>query len=138
MGDFRLWALGSALFAGVTALLIKKGVDDVPTNLALAVRVTFILIFAWLLAAATKQTRLAEVNVRAWWFLAASALTTGLSWWCYLRALQLGPVSKVAPIDKLGFVFAILLGFIFLKEAVDYKVAIGSAVIVTGVLITIS
>lgn len=136
--DFRIWALFSALSAGATAVLAKKGVEGVPTNLALAVRVAFVFVFAALLAVGTRQTKLAEISPRAWGFLAASALGTGLSWLCYFRALSLGPVSKVAPVDKLSFVVAMVLGVAFLGETVGPKVAAGAALIVVGVLLTLA
>ncbi len=136
--DFRIWALLSALSAGATAVLAKKGVEGVPTNLALAVRVAFVLLFAVLLAVGTRQTRLAEITPRAWGFLAASALGTGLSWLCYFRALALGPVSKVAPVDKLSFVVAMVLGVLFLGETVGPKVAAGAGLILVGVLLTLA
>src|SRR5437879_821478 len=114
--DFRVWALLSALFAGLTAVLAKKGVEDVPSNLAVAVRVMVVVVFAAVIAVATKQTKLANISNRAWLFLILSGIATGCSWLCYFRALQLGPVSKVAPIDKLSFVLAVALGFFALGE----------------------
>ena len=136
--DYRLWALLSALMAGATALLAKKGVEEVPTNLALAVRVAFILLISVGIAAATRQTGLAAISRRAWLFLFLSAVATGLSWLCYFRALKAGPVSKVAPIDKLSFVVAMALGSLFLGETVGPKVAAGAALIVVGVLLTLA
>lgn len=136
--DYRIWALLSALTAGATAVLAKKGVEGVPTNLALAVRVAFILVFAVAMALVTRQTKLSEISPRAWWFLGASAIATGGSWFCYFRALQLGPVSKVAPVDKLSFVVAMVLGAAFLGETVGPKVMAGAALIVVGVLLTLA
>jgi transporter family protein len=138
MTDFRIWALLSALFAGATAVLSKKGVQDVPANLALAIRVFFVLIFAVGIALFTRETRLSSLSGRTWGFLAASAVATGASWLCYFRALQLGPVSQVAPIDKLSFVIAMVLAFAFLGETGSPRVVLGAAVIVVGVLITLS
>lgn len=135
--DFRVWALFSALSAGATAVLAKKGVETVPTNLALAVRVAFVFVFAATIAVSTRQTRVSEISPRAWGFLAASALGTGVSWLCYFRALALGPVSKVAPVDKLSFVVAMILGAVFLGETVGPKVAAGAGLIVIGVLLTL-
>lgn len=136
--DFRLWALLSALSAGATAVLAKKGVEEVPANLALAIRVTFVLVFAWAIALATRETRVAAIPPRAWAFLAASAVGTGASWLCYFRALSLGPVTKVAPVDKLSFVVAMVLGALFLNETVGPKMAAGAALIVAGVLLTLA
>lgn len=135
--DFRIWALFSALSAGATAVLAKKGVEAVPTNLAVAVRVAFVFVFAAGIAIATKQTKISEISPRAWGFLAASAVATGASWLCYFRALSMGPVSKVAPVDKLSFVVAMVLGVLFLGETVTPKVAAGAGLIVVGVLLTL-
>lgn len=135
--DFRIWALFSALAAGVTAVLAKKGVEDVPPNLAVAVRVVVVLIFAVAIAIATKQTGVGAIDKKAWIFLVLSGIATGVSWLCYFRALSLGPVAKVAPIDKLSFVIAMILGIIFLKEKVGWRTAAGAALIVVGVLLTL-
>lgn len=136
--DFRIWALLSALSAGATAVFAKEGVREVPSNLAMAVRVTFVVALAWGIALATRQTGLREISPRAWGFLAASGVGTGVSWVCYFRALALGPVAKVAPIDKLSFVVAMVLGAAFLGETVGPKVAAGAALIVVGVLLTLA
>ena len=135
--DYRLWAFGSAIFAGITAVLAKKGVEGVPANLALAVRVAVVLVFAVAIAILTQQADVKSVTSRQWTFLALSGIATGLSWLCYFRALKLGPVAKVAPIDKLSFVLAMVLGVLFLKEKPAPNVWIGAAVIVVGVLITL-
>src|SRR5947209_6948421 len=95
------WALLSAVFAGLTAILAKIGVKDVDSNLATAVRTTVILVFAWLVASFTNRQPLQTITPRTWAFLALSGLATGASWLCYFRALQLGEASKVAPVDKL-------------------------------------
>lgn len=134
---FQVWALLSALFAGLTAILAKKGVEEVPPNLAVAIRVSFIVVFAWAIAAATNQTRFAVLNSRAWVFLGLSGIATGVSWICYFRALSMGPISKVAPIDKLSFVIAMVLGFIVLREKLTPNLMIGSGLIVAGVLVTL-
>ena len=135
--DYRVWALFSALSAGATAVLAKKGVEEVPTNLALAVRVAFVFLFASLIAVATRQTRLGDISPRGWGFLAASAVGTGVSWLCYFRALSLGSVSKVAPIDKLSFVIAVLLGLILFREKMTWQLGAGTALIAAGVLLTL-
>lgn len=135
--DFRAWALLSALFAGITAILAKRGVDGVPANLALMVRVAFVLIFSAGLAMATKQAAFSSLTRQNWTFLALSAVATWLSWLCYFRALQGGPVAQVAPIDKLSFVIAMILGVVILKEKVDLKVICGAALIIAGVLLTL-
>lgn len=135
--DFRIWALLSALFAGFTAILAKKGVEGVPSNLALAVRVVVVLIFSVGIALWTRQTQIGQLTPKNWTFLTLSGIATGASWLCYFRALQLGPVSKVAPIDKLSFVLAVVLGFLVLKEKVTLNTGLGAAVIVGGVLLTL-
>lgn len=135
--DYRIWALLSALAAGATALLAKKGVEDVPSNLALAIRVFFILLISAGIAVGTKQTDLGSLSKNAWLFLFLSAVATGLSWLFYFRALKMGPVSKVAPIDKLSFVVAMTLGIAFLGEKATPKLLGGAALIVVGVLVTL-
>ncbi|MBI1334347.1 MAG: EamA family transporter [Armatimonadetes bacterium] len=135
--DYRIYALLSALFAGITAILAKKGVEDVPANTALAVRVAFVFLFSLGLAVASRQASLGGLTRQNWIFLVLSAVATWLSWLCYFRALQLGEVAKVAPIDKLSFVIAMVLGIVILKEKVDAKVIGGAALIVTGVLLTL-
>jgi len=137
MKEYTSWALLSAFFAGVTAVLAKKGVENVPVNLAVSIRVVVILAFAVGIAIVTKQTKIGEVDSKAWGFLTASGIATGISWLCYFKALSLGPVSAVAPIDKLGFVVAMVLGFVILREAVKPNVLIGGLVVVVGVLITL-
>ena len=137
INDYRVWALLSALFAGLTAILAKKGVEQVPSNLALFVRIVVILVFSGAIMLATKQANFAKITSTAWLFLTLSGIATGLSWLCYFRALQAGPVSKVAPIDKLSFLIAVVLGMVLLKEAPNMKTILGSLVIGVGVLITI-
>lgn len=136
--DYRLWALLSAIFAGATAVLAKKGVTDVPANTALVVRVAFVLAFSMLLALGTKQLNLSGLSKTNWWFLAFSAVATWLSWMCHFRALQSGAVANVAPIDKLSFVIAVVLGAVFLHEKVDAKLVGGCVLIVGGVLVTLA
>jgi transporter family protein len=126
--DFRIWAVLSALFAGLTALASKRGLEGVPANLAIAVRVSFILVLVWGIAAFCQQN---------WGWLGFSAVATGGSWYCYFRALQKGPISVVAPIDKLSFVLAIVLAAVFLREKITPNVGIGCVLIVAGVLITL-
>jgi transporter family protein len=135
--DYRWWALASAGFAGLTAVLAKKGVEGVPPNLALAIRVAVVFAFAIALALVTKESRLGEVTTKQWAYLAASGIGTGLSWLCYFRALKDGPVAQVAPIDKLSFVIAMVLGFAILRERPAPNVWMGAALIVAGVLLTL-
>ena len=134
---WQLWALASAGFAGLTGALGKKGVESVPSNLATALRTAMVLAIAATVAAATGEVKIEQVPRRAWLWLAASALATAGSWLCYWRALKTGPLSGVAPIDKLSFVIAVALGWALLGEKVPPNVLVGSAVIVAGVVITV-
>ena len=136
-GSFVFWALLSALFAGMTAILAKKGVQDVPSNLAMAIRVAVVLVFAASIAFATGQTDIKHLSGKTWLFLTLSGIATGASWLCYFRALQLGPVTKVAPIDKLSFVLAMILGVVVLHEKPGLNVLLGGALVVAGVLLTL-
>ncbi len=129
------WALLSAAFAGLTAVLAKVGVQDVDSNLATAIRTVVILIFAWTVALVRNDQRLSAVPSRTWVFLVLSGVATGASWLCYFRALQLGPVSKVAPVDKLSVVFAIALAVVFLHERLTWQNWVGGALIVAGSLV---
>jgi transporter family protein len=133
--EWLFWALLSALFAGATAVLAKVGVTGINSNLATAIRTTVILLFTWLLALLTTgRGEFAAISRKAWFFLMLSGLATGLSWLCYFRALQLGEVSKVAPIDKLSVVVAIALSFVFLGERLSAREGIGAALILVGAL----
>src|ERR1700756_5652318 len=129
------WALLSALFAGLTAVLAKIGVSTINSNLATAIRTTVILIFTWAIALGTGGTSgLTEVSKQSWIFLVLSGLATGLSWLCYFRALQLGQVAKVAPIDKLSVVVAIVISVLFLGERLSVWESLGVCLIVCGAL----
>lgn len=134
---FQAWALLSALFAGLTAILGKRGVENVPVNLAVAIRVAVVAVFAFAIAAATKQTKFREVTSAGWIFLSLSAIGTGLSWLCYYRALQLGPVSQVAVIDKLSYAVAVFLGILLLRERPSPNVIVGALVVGLGVYISL-
>jgi bacterial/archaeal transporter family protein len=136
--DYRVWALLSALFAGLTAILAKKGVEDVSSNLALAIRVLVVAVAAWLIVLARSEAKMSTIQPKTWLFLTLSGLATGASWLCYFRALKGGPVSKVAPIDKLSFVIAVVLGFVFLREKVSVNVLAGCVLIVAGVAVTLT
>jgi bacterial/archaeal transporter family protein len=134
--EWFFWALLSALFAGATAILAKIGVADVNSNLATAIRTSVILIFSWGIAIfTTNGSSIVAINKKAWIMLVLSGLATGLSWLCYFRALQVGEVSKVAPIDKLSVVVAIGLGVLILREKLDLREGIGAALIVLGALV---
>jgi transporter family protein len=129
------WALLSALFAGVTAILAKVGVQNVSSNLATAIRTVVMFIFAWSVALLTRHQPIASLEKRTWLFLILSGLATGLSWLCYFRALQLGEASQVAPVDKLSVVIAIALAAIFLHERVTWVHWLGGLLIVGGSII---
>jgi len=129
------WALLSAIFAGITAVLAKIGVQGVDSNLATAIRTLVIVAFAWSVALATNRHSLATISGRTWLFLILSGIATGLSWLCYFRALQLGEASRVAPIDKLSVVVAILLAAIFLHERLTWHHWVGGSLILTGAIV---
>jgi bacterial/archaeal transporter family protein len=133
--NWFFWALLSALFAGVTAILAKVGVQNVSSNLATAIRTVVIFIFAWSVALLTRHQPIASLEKRTWLFLILSGLATGLSWLCYFRALQLGEASQVAPVDKLSVVIAIALAALFLRERVTWIHWVGGLLIVSGSII---
>ena len=133
-----IYALLSALFAGITALLAKVGVEDVPSNLATLIRTVVVVIFSLGIVFFTGEFKaVSELNDRAWLFLFLSGIATGLSWLCYFAALKAGPLSGVAPIDKLSFVIALLLGIVVLGEKWNGWTAVGAALIIAGVLFTL-
>ena len=130
------WALLSAVFAAATAVLAKLGVEKTDANLATAIRTTVVLVFAWAVALLGGNTpSLAGLSRREWLFLALSGLATGLSWLCYFHALQLGPASKVAPVDKLSVVLVLLFAAFFLGEPLTWRTALGAALIAVGAAI---
>lgn len=131
-----VWALLSALFAAGTALLAKVGVKDIDSNLATAIRTTVVFVFAWAIAIGMNLHRgLGVIERRSWIFLVLSGLCTGASWLCYFRALQTGPVSGVAPIDKLSVAIVILCGWIFFGENMNAAKVIGGGLITVGALV---
>ncbi len=131
-----VWSLFSAVFAAATALLAKLGVTAVDSNLATAIRTSVVVVFAWGIALALGAHRgVAVIAGRTWLFLVLSGLATGLSWLCYFRALQLGPASRVAPIDKLSVVLVILLAWPVLGEAITGPKLLGGALIAVGAIV---
>jgi bacterial/archaeal transporter family protein len=130
-----IWALLSAFFAGLTAVLAKVGVEHIDSNLATAIRTVVILIFAWAIALATRNQTFSSISNRTWIFLILSGVATSLSWLCYFRALQLGEASQVAPVDKLSVVIAIILAAIFLHERMTWHHWLGGALIFTGAVV---
>ncbi len=130
------WSLLSAMFAAATALLAKLGVADIDSNLATAIRTTVVVLFAWAIAVFFGAHRGASsITGRTWLFLVLSGLATGLSWLCYFRALQLGPASRVAPVDKLSVVLVILLAWPVLGEAITAPKLLGGALIAAGAVV---
>lgn len=128
-----VFALLSALFAALVAILAKIGLEGINSNLATAIRTIVILIMAWgivLVSGIHKQ--LSAVSERNWWFLIASGIATGLSWLCYFRALELGEASKVASIDKFSLVLTVILAAFFLNETICLKTIIGCVLITVG------
>jgi transporter family protein len=130
------WALLSAVFAAATALLAKVGIEGIDSNLATAIRTTVVLVFSWAIALSLGHHHaLAAISRRSWIFLVLSGIATGLSWLCYFRALQLGPASSVAPIDKLSVVIVILCAWLFLGESMTWLKAAGGLLIATGAVV---
>lgn len=133
---WKVYALLAALFAALTAIFSKLGVRNIDSNLATAIRVSFILLLTWGIVAVTGAARgLRTIGSHALFFLFLSAMATGLSWLFYFKALQLGDVSKVAPIDKLSVAITIFLSILFLGEPASAKTIIGGLVITLGSLI---
>ena len=133
-----VFAILSAVFAALTSILAKVGIEGVNSNLATAIRTAVVLVMAWLLVFITNaQNGLSEISKKSWIFLILSGLATGASWLCYYRALQTGEVSKVVPIDKMSVVITLILAFIFLHEEFTAKSLIGSLLITAGMLVTV-
>jgi transporter family protein len=132
------WALVSAVFAAATAILAKVGVAHVDSNLAMAIRTTVVVVFAWAIAIALgKHGEIRQVDGKAWLFLSLSGLGTGLSWLCYFRALQLGPASRVAPLDKLSVVLVMVFAVIFLGEKMSPLAMLGGGLIAAGAVVMV-
>ena len=138
MSDWKLFALGSAFFAGLTAVLAKVGVKNISSNLATLIRTIVIIIFLSILVGIRKEWENPFLlNRKCLIFLIFSGLTTGLSWLCYYRALKTGPASLVAPIDKLSLLFAIILSILFIGERLNIFQWIGAFLIFMGALILV-
>jgi transporter family protein len=132
------YALASAGAAALTAILAKLGVEGVPPTLATAIRTLVVVVFAWGMAIALGERRaIATVSARSWLFLMLSGLGTGVSWLAYFRALQLGPASRVAPIDKLSLPLTIVLAAVVLGEAITWRLAAGVALMTIGAFLTL-
>lgn len=134
--NWKLCALLSALFASFTAIFGKLGVKGIDSNLATAIRVTVILIFAWGIALITGVTgQIRQLAGRTWLFLVLSGIATGLSWLFYFRALQLGDAAKVAPLDKLSVPLTIILALLILHESLTWQTVVGGGLIVAGTFV---
>ncbi len=133
-----LFAVLSSVFAALTSILAKIGIDGVNSNLATAIRTTVVLIMAWGMVFLTHaQTGMGQIGKKSWIFLILSGLATGASWLCYYRALQIGEASKVVPIDKMSVVITLILAFVFLHESVTPKALIGCVLIGVGTLLMV-
>lgn len=133
-----VFALLSAVFAALTSILAKIGIEGVNSNLATAVRTVVVLIMAWGMVFLTNtQSGIAEISRKSWIFLILSGLATGASWLCYYHALQIGEASKVVPVDKLSVVITLVLAFVFLHEAFTMKSLVGCVLIGIGTLIMV-
>lgn len=135
---WMIFAVLSAVFAALTAILAKIGIEGVNSNLATAIRTIVVVIMAWGMVFLTHaQNGLAEISKKSWIFLILSGLATGASWLCYYKALQMGDASKVVPIDKLSVVITLILAFVFLHEQFTAKSLIGCILIGVGTLIMV-
>lgn len=133
-----LFAILSSLFAALTSILAKIGIDGVNSNLATAVRTVVVVVMAWGMVFLTNsQGGLSDISKKSWLFLILSGLATGASWLCYYKALQVGEASKVIPIDKLSVVIMLVLAFVFLHEQVTAKSVLGCILIGAGTLLMV-
>lgn len=130
-----IFALLSAVFAALTSILAKVGIEDVDSTLATAIRTVAVVGMSWLMVFITNtQSGISSISKKSWIFLILSGLATGASWLCYYKAIQMGDVSRVVPIDKLSVLFTLILAFIFLHEEFNVKSLIGSILITAGTL----
>ena len=133
-----IFALLSAIFAALTSILAKVGIEGVNSNLATALRTVVVLAMAWGMVFLTgAQSGITEISRKSWLFLILSGLATGASWLCYYKALQLGEASKVVPVDKLSVVITLVLAFVFLHESFTSRSLIGALLITAGTLIMV-
>lgn len=131
-------ALLSAVFAALTSILAKIGIDGVSSNLATAIRTVVVVVMAWGMVFLTNaQSGLGEISRKSWLFLILSGLATGASWLCYYKALQLGEASKVVPVDKLSVVITLILAFVFLHEKFTVRSLIGCILIAAGTMVMV-
>ncbi|AKT48364.1 hypothetical protein ADJ70_04350 [Olsenella sp. oral taxon 807] len=133
------FALGSAVFAALTAILAKVGIEGVDSNLATAVRTLVVLVMAWAIVLVTGvQGGLASISAKSWIFLVLSGLATGASWLCYYRALQLGQASLVVPIDKLSLVITLVLAVVLLREQLTARGVVGAVLVTVGAIVMVT
>lgn len=133
-----VFAILSSLFAALTSILAKVGIEGVGSNLATAIRTCVVVIMSWGMVFIThQQGGITDISKRSWIFLILSGLATGLSWLCYYRALQTGEASKVVPIDKMSVIITLVFAFIFLHESFTWKSIVGVILITAGTLFTI-
>ena len=133
-----IFALLSAVFAALTSILAKVGIDGVNSNLATAIRTMVVVVMAWGMVFLTHtQCGISEISKKSWLFLVLSGLATGASWLCYYRALQIGEASKVVPVDKLSVIITLVLAFVFLHESFTMKSLIGCVLIGAGTLLMV-
>ena len=135
---WAVFAFLSAIFAALTSILAKVGIEGVNSTLATAIRTVVVLAMSWgMVFVMNVQNGLGEISRKSWLFLILSGLATGASWLCYYRALQLGEASKVVPIDKMSVVITLVLAFVFLHEQFTMKSLIGAALITAGTLVMV-
>ncbi|MDD6275227.1 MAG: EamA family transporter [Clostridia bacterium] len=135
---WMVFAILSAVFAALTSILAKVGIDGVDSTLATAIRTVVVVLMSWVMVFITNtQSGITEISRKSWVFLILSGLATGASWLCYYRALQTGDVSKVVPIDKMSVVLTLILAFVFLHEDFNVKSAIGAVLITAGTLVMV-
>ena len=133
-----VFALLSSVFAALTSILAKVGIESVNSNLATAIRTVVVLVMSWLMVFITDaQGSISEISKKSWLFLILSGLATGASWLCYYKALQTGDVSKVVPIDKLSVVLTLIMAFAFLHEKFTPKSLVGCLLITAGTLVMV-
>ena len=135
---WALFAVLSAIFAALTSILAKIGIENVDSNLATAVRTVVVVAMSWLMVFVTNaQSGLTNISKKSWIFLILSGLATGASWLCYYKAIQMGEVSKVVPIDKMSVVITLILAVVFLHEDFNAKSIIGAVLITVGTLVMV-
>lgn len=135
---WAIYAVGSAVFAALTSILAKVGIEQVNSHLATAIRTVVVVVMAWGMVFVTgAQSGIADISRRSMVFLLLSGLATGASWMCYYKALQIGSVSRVVPIDKFSLIITLILAVIFLHETVSVKAVIGAVLVTAGTLLMV-